>query len=164
MLRLGSKVTSIAGVAPVSTDPANLSDAAGSITGYARPSVLPNCQINVPNPSVTQWYNPACFVSPSSPSVGPGYGFGDTPIGFLRTMRWINLDVVLAKDIRLTETKSLQFRAEGFNVFNHMVLAAPGTSIAPSISNGAISYGSAGVITNIANVPRSLQLAMKFRF
>ena len=118
--------TSIAGVAPVSTDPANLSDAAGSITGYSRPSVLPDCQIKVANPSVTQWYNPACFVSAASPSVGPGYGFGDTPIGFLRTMRWVNLDVVLAKDIRLSESKSLQFRAEAFNVFNHMVLAAPG--------------------------------------
>jgi len=154
----------IGGVAPLSTDPANLSDAAGSITGYSRPSVLPNCQIKVSNPSVTEWYNPACFVSPSSLAVGPGYGFGDTPIGFLRTMRWINLDVVLAKDIFITETKRLQFRAEAFNVFNHMILAAPGTSIAPSFSSGAISYGSAGVITNIANTPRSMQLALKFMF
>lgn len=154
----------IGGVAPTSTDPANLSDAAGSITGYSRPSVLPNCQIKVDNPSVTEWYNPACFVSPASLAVGPGYGFGDTPIGFLRTMRWINLDVVLAKDIPITETKRLQFRAEAFNVFNHMILAAPGTSVAPSVSNGAISYGSAGVITNIANTPRSMQLALKFLF
>jgi hypothetical protein len=85
-------------------------------------------------------------------------------MGFLRTMRWINLDVVLAKDIPISETKRLQFRAEAFNVFNHMILAAPGTSIAPSSSNGAISYGSAGVISNIANTPRSLQLALKFMF
>src|SRR5579871_118743 len=154
----------IAGVAPTSTDPANLSNAAGSITGYSRPSVLPGCQIAVSNPSASQWYNPACFVSPASLAVGPGYGFGDTPIGFLRTMRWINMDVALVKDILITETKRLQFRAEGFNVFNHMVLAAPGTSIAPSFSNGSISYGTAGTITNIANVPRSLQLAMKFIF
>ena len=79
-------------------------------------------------------------------------------------MRWINLDVVLAKDIPISETKRLQFRAEAFNVFNYMILAAPGTSIAPSSSNGAISYGSAGVISNIANTPRSLQLALKFMF
>jgi hypothetical protein len=155
---------SIAGVAPLGTDPANLSDAAGSITGYSRPSVLPGCQIAVAEQTVSEWYNPACFVSPASLAVGPGYGFGDTPIGFLRTMRWVNLDVVLSKDIPIGETKHLQFRAEGYNVANHMVLAAPGTSIAPSVSNGAISYGSAGVITNIANVPRSLQLAVKFLF
>ncbi|HUK17781.1 MAG TPA: TonB-dependent receptor [Bryobacteraceae bacterium] len=160
----GCVPATIAGVAPTSTDPANLSNAAGSITGYSRPSVLPNCQIKVANPSVTEWYNPSCFVSPASLLVGPGYGFGDTPIGFLRTMRWVNMDVALAKNIPITETKQIQFRAEAFNVFNHMVLAAPGTSIAPSYSNGSISYGSAGVITNIANYPRSLQLALKFIF
>ncbi|HLH20856.1 MAG TPA: TonB-dependent receptor [Bryobacteraceae bacterium] len=154
----------IAGVAPGSNDPANLSNAAGSITGYARPSVLPGCQIQVAHPSAALWYNPACFVSPSSLLVGPGYGFGDTPIGFLRTMRWINMDVAIAKNIAITETKQIQFRAEAFNVFNHMVLAAPGTSVAPSFSNGSISYGSAGVITNIANYPRSMQLALKFLF
>ncbi len=34
---------SIAGVAPTGTDPANLSNAGGSITGYSRPSVLSGC-------------------------------------------------------------------------------------------------------------------------
>ncbi len=155
---------SIAGVAPLSTDPANLSDAAGSITGYSRPSVLPGCNPKVSNPSVSEWYNPACFVSPSSLSVGPGYGFGDTPIGFLRTMRWINVDVSLVKAIPITETKRLEFRAEAFNVFNHMILGEPGVSIAPSYSGGVVSYGSAGAISSIANTPRELQLAMKFFF
>lgn len=160
----GCVPATIGGLAPNSNDPANLSNAAGSITGYSRPSVLPGCQIQVANPSVGEWYNPACFVSPASPLVGPGYGFGDTPIGFLRSMRWVNLDMVLVRNIAIGEHKTLQFRAEGYNVFNHMVLNSPGTSIAPSYSNGAISYGSAGVITSIANVPRQLQLAAKFLF
>jgi len=154
----------IAGVAPLSTDPANLSDAAGSITGYSRPSVLNGCNPKVSNPSLGEWYNPACFVSPSSLAAGPGYGFGNAPIGFLRSMRWVNVDVALVKNIRITESKQLQFRAEGFNVFNHMVLGVPGTSIAPSYSNGAVSYGSAGVVSSIANTPRELQLALKFLF
>jgi hypothetical protein len=40
----------------------------------------------------------------------------------------------------------------------------PGTSITPSFSGGAVSYGTAGVISSIANTPRGLQLAMKFSF
>ena len=160
----GCVPATIAGVAPVSNDPANLSNAAGSITGYSRPSVLPNCQYKAANPTAQQWYNPACFVSPASLLVGPGYGFGNTPLGLIRTMRWINMDVALAKNINITETKQIQFRAEAFNVFNHMVLAAPGGSIAPSYSGGSISYGTAGVVTNIANYPRSMQLALKFLF
>ncbi|HEX4229230.1 MAG TPA: hypothetical protein VHZ07_11205 [Bryobacteraceae bacterium] len=40
----------------------------------------------------------------------------------------------------------------------------PGNSIAPSYSNGAVSYGTAGVVSSIANTPRELQLALKFIF
>jgi len=155
---------SIAGMAPTSTDPANLSNAGGSITGYSRPSLLSGCDLIPSNQTVSQWYNPACFVSPSSLLVSPGYGFGNAPIGNMRSMRWINLDVAVAKDIPITETKKLQFRAEAFNVFNHMVLDVPGTSITPSYANGSISYGTAGVVSNIANIPRQLQLALKFLF
>jgi Carboxypeptidase regulatory-like domain/TonB dependent receptor len=161
---------SIAGVAPTSTDPANLSNAGGSITGYARPSIVPGCNLTA-NRSVSQWYNPACYVSPASPEVGPGYGFGDAPLGNLRSMRFINMDFSLTKNFVFTETKQLQFRAEAFNVFNHMVLGVPGStggtsapSIAPSYSNGAISYGNAAVVSSIANSPRELQLALKFSF
>jgi len=160
----GCVPASIAGMAPTSTDPANLSNAGGSITGYSRPSLLSGCDLIPSNQTVSQWYNPACFVSPSSLLVSPGYGFGNAPIGNMRSMRWINLDVAVAKDIPITETKKLQFRAEAFNVFNHMVLDVPGTSITPSYANGSISYGTAGVVSNIANIPRQLQLALKFLF
>jgi hypothetical protein len=155
--------TSITGVAPTSTDPANLSNAGGSITGYSRPSLLSGCNLTGTQ-TVSQWYNPACFVSPSSLMVSPGYGFGNAPIGNMRSMRFINVDVALTKEIAIRENKRLQFRAEAFNVFNHMVLGVPGTSIAPSFSNGSVSYGSAGIISSIANAPRELQLAMKFMF
>jgi hypothetical protein len=45
-----------------------------------------------------------------------------------------------------------------------MILGVPGNSIAPAFSAGTISYGNAGVVTGIANVPRELQLALKFMF
>jgi hypothetical protein len=79
-------------------------------------------------------------------------------------MRWINVDFALVKNFPITESKHLQFRAEAFNMFNHMILGVPGTSIGPSFSNGTISYGSAGVVSSIANTPRELQLALKFLF
>jgi hypothetical protein len=67
----------------------------------------------------------------------------------------------------------LQLRAEAFNLFNHMVLGVPGNangtsapSIAPAFSNGAVSYGTAAVVSSLANGnnPRELQLAVKFSF
>jgi hypothetical protein len=154
----------IAGVAPSGNDPANLSNTSGSITGYSRPSILPGCQIKPSVQTVMEYYNPACFVSPASLAVGPGYGFGDTEIGLLRTMRWVNVDLVAAKNFKIGEGKQLQFRAEAYNLFNHMVLGEPSQSIAPTFSNGSVSYGSAMVVNSIANSPRVMQLALKFRF
>ena len=154
----------IAGVAPSGNDPANLSNTSGSITGYSRPSILPGCQVKPAKQTLTEYYNPACFVSPSSLAVGPGYGFGDVEIGGLRTMRWSNVDVVAVKNIKVGEGKTVQLRAEAYNVFNHMVLGEPSQSIAPTFANGSVSYGSAMVVNSIANAPRVMQLAAKFRF
>ncbi|MGO9640909.1 MAG: TonB-dependent receptor domain-containing protein [Candidatus Acidiferrales bacterium] len=157
--------TAIAGIAPTSNDPADLSNPGGAFSGYSRPSVLPGCNVTG-GQNLLQWYNPACFVSPASPAVGPGYGFGNAPVGGLRTQGFTNVDFSLAKKIPIRENMSLQLRFEAFNVFNHMVLGEPGVSIAPSFSTstGAVSYGSAGVVSSIANTPRELQLAVKFNF
>lgn len=156
---------SIGGLATTSSDPASLSVPGSSYTGYSRPSILSGCNI-YGGQSITQWYNPACFVSPASPSVGPGYGFGDTPVGGLRTQLFNDLDFSLVKNFPIKESMNLQLRFEGFNVFNHVVWGEPGATVAPtfSTSTGAVSYGSAGVISSIASTPRELQLAAKFSF
>jgi hypothetical protein len=157
--------TSIAGLATTSSDPASLSVPGSSYTGYSRPSVLPGCNLHS-NQGESQWYNPNCFVSPASTAVGPGYGFGDAPIGGLRTQKFNQVDFSLIKNIPIREHSDIQLRFEGFNVFNHVVWGEPGVSIAPSYSSSAssISYGSAGAISSIASTPRELQLAAKFTF
>jgi len=70
----------------------------------------------------------------------------------------------LIKNFKFSESKTLQLRFEGFNVFNHMVLGTPSTSIAPTGTGTTVSYGTAGVINSIANTPRELQMAAKFIF
>jgi len=156
---------SIGGLATTSSDPAGLSVPGSSYTGYSRPSVLSGCSLTGGR-SVTQWYNPACFVSPASPLVGPGYGFGNAAVGGMRTQRFNNLDFSLIKNIPIREAMSVQLRFEGFNVYNHVVWSEPGASISPSYSSStsAVSYGSAGVVSSIASTPRELQLAAKFTF
>jgi hypothetical protein len=156
---------SIGGLATTSSDPAGLSVPGSSYTGYSRPSLLPGCNVHG-GQSGTQWYNPGCFVSPASTSVGPGYGFGNAAVGGLRTQDFNQMDFSLIKNVPIREFGTLQLRFEGFNVFNHVVWGEPGASIAPSFSSstGAVSYGSAGAISSIASTPRELQLAAKFSF
>ncbi len=68
-----------------------------------------------------------------------------------------NFDVALQKDVRLTEAKSLNFRAEIFNTLNHPQF------FGPAALNGDISSASFGQIVNAAP-PRLAQLAAKFVF
>jgi hypothetical protein len=63
-------------------------------------------------------------------------------------------DLCLAKELRLTESKNLQFRAELFNAFNHAIFGNP---------TGEILSSSFGFVTSAVN-PRVGQLAIKFLF
>jgi hypothetical protein len=68
-----------------------------------------------------------------------------------------NFDMALAKDLRITESKSIEFRLEGFNVFNHSQFYGPATV------DGEINDSDFGQIVGSAP-PRLVQLAAKLRF
>lgn len=68
-----------------------------------------------------------------------------------------NYDMALAKSLTLADSRSLLFRIEGFNVFNHTQFNGPGAidgNIGSSTFGNAIS----------AAPPRILQAAIKFNF
>lgn len=68
-----------------------------------------------------------------------------------------NYDIALLKNLRLTESKSLQFRLEAFNAFNHAQF------FGPQAVDGNISSSTFGQVVHAAS-PRLLQLGMKFFF
>ncbi len=80
----------------------------------------------------------------------------------------------IIKRFPIRESKNVEFRAEFFNLFNHVNLAnpisnfnaVPSTSIDPS--TGQImpknSPGDFGLITSTSNNPRLIQLAVKLNF
>jgi len=68
-----------------------------------------------------------------------------------------NFDIALQKSLRLTESKSLQFRMETFNTFNHAQFFG-----AASV-DGNISDATFGQVVN-SMPPRLVQLAAKFVF
>jgi hypothetical protein len=72
-----------------------------------------------------------------------------------------NYDMTLAKSLRISESKSLEMRVEGFNVFNHAQFYASSTGV--SAVDGEINDPNFGKIVNAA-APRLIQLAAKFSF
>jgi hypothetical protein len=65
-----------------------------------------------------------------------------------------NWDMALLKNLRLTESKSIQFRGEFFNIFNHAQFHNP---------DGEYTDGTFGLVTS-AVPPRIGQVAVKFLF
>lgn len=68
-----------------------------------------------------------------------------------------NYDMALLKNVRLSESKSFQFRLEGFNVFNHAQF------FGPQAVDGNIDSSTFGDVIS-ATPPRLLQLGAKFFF
>jgi hypothetical protein len=68
-----------------------------------------------------------------------------------------NYDMALLKSVKLTESRSLQFRFEGFNVFNHAQFYGPASV------NGNINSSTFGQVVSAA-APRLMQAAVKFIF
>ena len=82
---------------------------------------------------------------------------GNAPRRFFSGPGMDNFDVALLKNVRLSESKSLQFRIEGFNVFNHPQFFGPATV------DGNIGSSTFGQVVG-ADPPRLLQLGVKFLF
>ena len=68
-----------------------------------------------------------------------------------------NYDIALAKKLQIAESKSLLFRIEAFNVFNHTQFNGPGSV------DGNIGSSTFGNVISAAP-PRIMQAALKFIF
>jgi hypothetical protein len=110
-----------------------------------------------------------------NPRNGPyfdGFQFQDNALGTPGTARrrffsgpgLANFDMTLLKNVRLTESKSLQFRVDGFNIFNHAEFFGP-QAVDGNIANlgTPTNPGTFGTVLS-AQPPRLLQLAVKFSF
>jgi len=130
-----------------------------------RANVVPGCQL-LPSgfkQSWQAWYNPACFTTP------PLYTFGTLARNSLRGPDELQFDMSLFRDFTLSESKRLEFRAEGFNVFNRVNLSPPGTGATGfSADLGGFvgtNVGAPGFMQIFSAAPaRILQFALKFYF
>jgi hypothetical protein len=109
-------------------------------------------------------FNPSAFAAPQ------GLTFGNTQRDALNNPQRTQFDMGLFKHFEVKESKAFEFRAEGFNVFNHTQWSG--------VNSGTSCFGgsdfNAGVASCLANNnflrpggahnPRILQLGLKFLF
>jgi hypothetical protein len=101
------------------------------------------------NPSPALWFNTAAFAVPAA------FTFGNMGRNTLRSDWTKNIDFSLFRVFPIRERTRIEFRAEAFNATNTPVWGTP-----------VVNYSNPnfGHVTNIANTPRQLQLAMKLYF
>ncbi len=123
--------------------------------GVDTPYYIPgNLEINTDPRNGRSAFNTALFPSDVSPHLGQ---MGNAARRFFYGPGLENFDMAIQKNLPITEGKALEFRMEGFNVFNHAQF------FGASAVNGNISSAGFGQIVNAAP-PRQVQMAVKLQF
>ena len=101
-----------------------------------------------------------------------GTDIGDVGRNVLRGPRQTNVDFSVIKRFPISESKTIEFRAEFFNLFNHVNFsnpisnfnAVPSASISPNTGEITGDAGDFGRITATSNNPRLMQFTVKLNF
>jgi len=105
--------------------------------------------------SIAEWFNTAAFSTP------PTLAWGDAGRNTIPGPATKQLDYSLFKNFSIAESRSLQLRAEAFNLFNTPQFNNPAATIGAA---GAGTVTSAGSPFTFQRLSREVQLAAKFYF
>jgi hypothetical protein len=89
--------------------------------------------------------------------------YGNSGVGILPGPGQVNFDSSIIKTTRITESQSIQFRAEIFNLFNHAQFNGPSQN-GPIPSLPQVNSPTGGWITSTSVAPRVIQFALKYSF
>jgi Carboxypeptidase regulatory-like domain/TonB dependent receptor len=129
---------------------------APEITGFSanRPNLVAGQNPNSGPRSVNNWLNANAFARIQQDPLSPVQQFGTAGRNVALGPRYANWDFSAFKNIHLTESKELQFRAELFNILNHTNFHLPNSDISSPTFNQILA----------AEPPRLIQFGLKFRY
>jgi len=128
-------------------------NAGGADNATQFPNVIGNPHLG--HPTIQNWYNVAAFAQPV-----PGT-FGEEGRNSLVGPDLSEIDFSLGKNFALKEGIGLQFRIDGYNIFNHPSFAIPNTGVAFAPDGTPTSSSS---ITSTTIGPRAFQLNARVSF
>jgi hypothetical protein len=104
--------------------------------------------------------NKASFVLPPANSLG----IGNTPPTLMYGPGLFDMDLALAKEFRVKETQTLEFKVETFNTFNHFNPNNPDTTLSLNFATGANTRAQFGTITGSQINARRAVLSLRYKF
>ncbi|MGI8565614.1 MAG: hypothetical protein ACR2LZ_03930, partial [Pyrinomonadaceae bacterium] len=155
----------------------------GANSGLSRPNWAAGATRDTATSNVPPGYffNPFAFVRPVVQNGQPipssngtvfagaqGTDIGNVGRNVLRGPRQTNVDFSVIRRFPLGEAKSIEFRAEFFNLFNHVNFDNPVSNLnAAGVDQSTgqiVNPGDFGRITSTSNNPRLIQFALKLNF
>lgn len=129
---------------------------ANEITGFSanRPDLVSGQNPNAGPHSPNVWLNASAFQRITQDPNSPVQQFGTAGRNIAEGPGYADWDFSAFKNIRIAESKSLQFRAEFFNILNHTNFRLPDSDISSPTFNEILA----------AQPAREIQLALKFLF
>ena len=100
------------------------------------------------NKGINQWFNPAAFVQPAIGTYGTMGRANVLGPGSIR------IDMGLTRKFQVGEGRTLEFRAEAFNLPNHVNPGIPVTTLTDQLFGRILS----------ANDPQVMQMALRYVF
>jgi Carboxypeptidase regulatory-like domain len=111
------------------------------------------------------FFNATPIGSPGSAFGRPAIGtFGNIGRNQLRGPKYWRTDASLFKEFRFTENKSLEFRIETVNLFNHVNLDLPDSNIGVPGNDNPNAGHITGTAYGNTDLQRNFQFALKFKF
>ncbi len=130
----------------------------GETGGYQRPNRVPGVSSYMDHKSVDGWLNPKAFAVP------PPGTMGDVPRNSVQAPGMIQFDLSLSRTFRIAEGKSIQLRAEVFNLPNRLNAGLPIAAL-NSGTFGKIQQDISGISSSLySGDQRILQFALKYVF
>jgi len=144
----------------VSGDPANTLGGVAPWGDFQRANLVGNPNTgSCPNGAAV--HTTACWFNTTAFEVPANFTFGNAGRNILRGARFQNVDLSLFRSFPFGEKRSLQFRAEAFNLLNHPNLGLPDND---GRQHAVVGNSNFGRITSLRGIPRELQLALKLMF
>jgi hypothetical protein len=143
---ISALVTLQSGLPVAVTQTTNFNQFAGF--GVQRPNLVGDPSLTPGQRTAGQWFNTAAF------AVAPPFTIGSASRNPVRGPSYRNMDVALTRRIPVHAGRTIEVRAEAFNLLNTANLGSP---------NAVLGAANFGTITTAFD-PRVLQLALKFVF
>jgi trimeric autotransporter adhesin len=125
------------------------------VSGSLRANILPGAAISIGNPTTAAWFNTAAFCAPGPNCVNPaGSQYGDAGRNIIEGPPQYTFNMALSKTIAIRESRALELRLQGTNIFNTPYFSNINTTV------NSITFGQ---VTGVASM-RRITMVARFRF